>query len=166
MARDEDRWGSRGRRGALFAIPAVVVLAVAWPTIRRLTESRALAALPPAPAGSPNVLLVVLDAARARDVGFVQPQAGTTPLLDRWASEGAVFTQAFSVGPWTLPSHASMLSGRYATELARWLAEIEARCGELGIRYAPAFTTASARELVAGKLRRLQITEAARGAGR
>ena len=54
----------------------------------------------------------------------------------------------------------------YATELARWRGEIEKRCAELDIVYAPAFTTAPARELVAGDLRRRRVTEAARGGGR
>lgn len=54
----------------------------------------------------------------------------------------------------------------YAEGLARWRAEIEQRCAELGIVYAPAFTTAPARSLVAGDLRRRRVTEAARGAGR
>jgi uncharacterized protein (DUF58 family) len=54
----------------------------------------------------------------------------------------------------------------YAAELARWRGEIEARCTELGIVYAPAFTTAPARGLIAGDLRRRQITEATRGGGR
>ncbi|MGN6108388.1 MAG: DUF58 domain-containing protein [Kofleriaceae bacterium] len=54
----------------------------------------------------------------------------------------------------------------YAAGLARWCAEIEARCGELAIAYAPAFTTVPARALIAGELRRRQITEATRGGGR
>ncbi len=54
----------------------------------------------------------------------------------------------------------------YAEHLAAWRAEIEARCAALGVVYAPAFTTAPARTLVAGELRRRRVTEAARGGGR
>lgn len=54
----------------------------------------------------------------------------------------------------------------YAAELARFRAEIEARCAALGILYAPAVTAVPARALLAGELRRLQLTESARGAGR
>jgi hypothetical protein len=54
----------------------------------------------------------------------------------------------------------------YTEALERWCAEIEQRCNELGIIYAPAFTTVSARMLVAGDLRRRRVTEAARGGGR
>lgn len=54
----------------------------------------------------------------------------------------------------------------YAAELARWQGQIEQRCAELDIVYTPAFTTAPARALVAGDLRRRRVTEAARGGGR
>ena len=54
----------------------------------------------------------------------------------------------------------------YAEELARWRADVEARCADLGIHYAPAFTTVPAHVLVAGELRRHRVTEAARGGGR
>jgi hypothetical protein len=54
----------------------------------------------------------------------------------------------------------------YQAELARWRAEIEQRCAELGIQYAPAFTTVPARTLMGDDLRRRGVTEAARGGGR
>lgn len=54
----------------------------------------------------------------------------------------------------------------YEAELARWRGEIEARCKELGILYAPAFTTVPARALMGDDLRRRGVTEAARGGGR
>lgn len=54
----------------------------------------------------------------------------------------------------------------YADELARWRAEIEAGCRELGVLYAPAFTTVPARALVGDDLRRRQLVSAARGGGR
>ena len=55
---------------------------------------------------------------------------------------------------------------QYREELAKWRGEIETRCRELGVIYAPAFTTMPARLLVADELRRRRITEAARGGGR
>ncbi|HUJ57775.1 MAG TPA: DUF58 domain-containing protein [Kofleriaceae bacterium] len=54
----------------------------------------------------------------------------------------------------------------YDAELARWRTEIETRCRELDIIYAPGFTNVPARALIAGDLRRRRITEAARGGGR
>jgi uncharacterized protein (DUF58 family) len=54
----------------------------------------------------------------------------------------------------------------YQAELGRWRAAIEQRCSELGILYAPAFTTVPARALMGDDLRRRGVTEAARGGGR
>ena len=56
----------------------------------------------------PSVLLITIDTLRADAVG---PQAGVTPALDGLARLGTTFTQATSVSPLTLPSHASMLTG-------------------------------------------------------
>lgn len=126
IARARPTWTRTVQRGALACALLVPALTIAQNGWRSWREARAVAALPPASTTAPNVLLIVLDAARARSLGFVTPAAGTTPKLDRWAESAAVFTNAFSVGPWTLPSHASMMSGRYATELAAdWTVPIE-----------------------------------------
>jgi len=59
----------------------------------------------------PNVVVVVLDTVR-RDVAELSPSGVSfTPNLDRLASEGTTFTNAWATGPWTVPSHASMLTG-------------------------------------------------------
>lgn len=66
----------------------------------------------PAP-GERSVILVTLDTTRADRLG---PYGGTTvptPNLDRFAREGVVFEQAMSQVPLTLPSHASLFTGRY-----------------------------------------------------
>ncbi len=41
-----------------------------------------------------------------------------TPTLDRLAESGVVFTNAYSTSSWTLPAHASLLSGLYPTSIA------------------------------------------------
>jgi arylsulfatase A-like enzyme len=58
----------------------------------------------------PNVLLVVLDTARADHFG---PWGGRarTPAFDAFAAKGAVVSNARAAAPWTVPSHASMFSG-------------------------------------------------------
>ncbi len=72
------------------------------------------------------MLLVVLDAVRAKSFGVTNPLAGTTPRLTQWAASSALFDRAFSVAPWTLPSHASMFTGRYAGELtADWTVPLD-----------------------------------------
>ena len=65
----------------------------------------------PAEQHGPNIVIVVLDTAR-RDVAELSPTGmSPTPNLDRLGSEGTVFTSAWATAPWTVPSHASMLTG-------------------------------------------------------
>ena len=60
----------------------------------------------------PNVLLIVMDTARAQNA--FNPEI--TPNLHAIAEEGTSFTKAFSTAPWTLPSHASMFTGQYTSD--------------------------------------------------
>ncbi|WP_129115404.1 sulfatase [Halegenticoccus tardaugens] len=60
----------------------------------------------------PNVLLIVLDTARSKTV-LSGIESGLMPALKRIADEGTVYTNASSVAPWTLPSHASIFTGQY-----------------------------------------------------
>jgi len=64
----------------------------------------------------PNVLLVVLDTTRADALSSYGNPKPTTPHVDRLAREGVRFTRAFSSDFWTLPSHASLLTGLYPSE--------------------------------------------------
>lgn len=83
---------------------------------KAFAEFQATRRLPPAAPGSPNVLLIVLDTVRADHMsvyGYVRP---TTPNLERIARGGVLFEQAFSTSSWTLPAHASLLTGHEAHE--------------------------------------------------
>lgn len=60
---------------------------------------------------SPNVLLVVLDSVRARNLSLYGHENDTTPFLAEFAGDATVFTQARSPGTWSLPSHVSMFTG-------------------------------------------------------
>lgn len=71
------------------------------------------AELPPAKPGAPNVVLVVLDTVRARNVSTYGYGRPTSPELDRLAAEGALFLDATSPSTGSLPSHASLFTGRY-----------------------------------------------------
>jgi hypothetical protein len=81
-----------------------------------LKERFDVAALPPSPVGSPNILIIVADTLRADHLSIYGYQRSTSPNIDRLAKEGTLFEAAFSVAPWTLPSHASMLTGLYPHE--------------------------------------------------
>jgi arylsulfatase A-like enzyme len=61
----------------------------------------------------PNVLLISVDTLRPDFLGHYGHDRPTSPVLDRIAAEGTVFDDVTSASPWTLPSHASMLTGLY-----------------------------------------------------
>jgi arylsulfatase A-like enzyme len=59
----------------------------------------------------PDIVMIVMDTTRRDHLsvyGYPQP---TTPALERLGQDAAVYDDAWSVAPWTAPSHASMLSG-------------------------------------------------------
>ena len=63
-----------------------------------------------------NVLIITLDTTRADRLGcYGYPQA-ETPALDRLASGGLRFARAYSHVPLTLPSHATIMTGRLPPE--------------------------------------------------
>lgn len=115
-------WGQTARivdtaRRALPALAAAVLLAmcgVEWAHFR--AEQAAAARLPAAPVGAPNVLLVVLDTVRADHLSSFGYPRPTTPNLDQLAAQGVLFENAFSTSSWTLPAHASLLTGRFPFE--------------------------------------------------
>jgi arylsulfatase A-like enzyme len=59
----------------------------------------------------PNVILIVLDTARADRASYHGYGRATTPHIDRFALDGVIYQNAHSVAPWTLPSHMSMFTG-------------------------------------------------------
>ncbi len=69
-------------------------------------------------APGPNVFLVVLDTVRADHLSLLGYDRETSPNLSRLARRGITFKQARSTAPWTLPSHASMMTGRWPHELS------------------------------------------------
>ena len=64
----------------------------------------------------PNVVLVVLDTVRADHLSLYGYPVATSPRLDALARGATVYTRAIAAGSWTVPSHASMFTGRYAFE--------------------------------------------------
>jgi arylsulfatase A-like enzyme len=45
---------------------------------------------------------------------------GTTRYLDEFAAENVLFKRAFSPATWTIPTHASMLTGLYRLQLGEF----------------------------------------------
>jgi arylsulfatase A-like enzyme len=69
------------------------------------------------PAGPPNVVIIVLDTARADFFSIYGYPRQTTPSFDRLAATGVRFDRAYATSNWTVPSHASLLTGRYPSEI-------------------------------------------------
>jgi arylsulfatase A-like enzyme len=85
-------------------------------------KARREAARDQPPAGSPNVLLIVLDTVRADHLSLYGYERPTTPTLERLAKHGVRFDAARATAPWTLMSHASFFTGRWPHELdVEWL---------------------------------------------
>jgi len=110
----------RVRRTLRWPLPltmaAIALWAVAVPQSRYMTDRRARAKLPAATSGAPNVLLIIWDTARALSLSLYGHSRETTPELARFARSGTVFENAFATSSWSLPSHASLYTGRYPHE--------------------------------------------------
>jgi arylsulfatase A-like enzyme len=61
-----------------------------------------------------NVILIVLDTVRADHMTSYGSERNTTPFIDSIAKKSTLFTNAYSTSCWTLPSHGSLFTGRYA----------------------------------------------------
>jgi arylsulfatase A-like enzyme len=62
---------------------------------------------------NPNIIIIILDTARAQSFSCYGYNRETTPNIDRISQEGILFENAISPSPWTLPSHASIFTGMY-----------------------------------------------------
>jgi arylsulfatase A-like enzyme len=114
MHRVDGRFGLR----CLIAVAVVVALVAAVARIGPWFVYRRHVAALSQPASAPNVLLVVWDTVRARNLSLYGYERPTTPNLERWARSAAVFERAMSTSPWTLPSHASMFTGEWPQDLS------------------------------------------------
>lgn len=124
-----DLVSSRPRALRLFVRVAVVALLgclVGGALFTTLRDAPAPADTGPPPGGSgyapgsrerPNVLLIILDTVRAKSLGLYGYERPTSRSLTQWAEGGVVFDLAIATAPWTLPSHASMFTGRQSFEL-------------------------------------------------
>ena len=104
------------RRSLPWVAALSAALVIGLPVWQRLHEARQIAHLPAAAPGSPNVLVIVVDTLRADHLttyGYARP---TSPNLTRIAEQGVLFQNAMAPSSWTLPSHASMLTGLYPHE--------------------------------------------------
>ncbi len=104
------------RRTAPIFVAVVFLTAVSVIAATSLLERSRAGKLPAAVPGAPSVLLVVMDTVRADHLSTDGYPRETSPNIARWAAGATVFDNAFSTSSWTLPAHASMLTGRPAYE--------------------------------------------------
>ena len=67
---------------------------------------------PGPPRAMPHVLLIGIDTLRGDHVGCAGNDWIRTPNIDALAADGVLFTRCFSTAPWTLPSFASIFTGK------------------------------------------------------
>src|SRR4029079_8661456 len=96
----------RTMRRALLLVAAAGLLAAAAapPPAKRAA---------PSATARPDLVLVTIDTLRADAPGFAGNSPSPTPLLDRLAARGRVYTGAHAHNVVTLPSHTNILTGLY-----------------------------------------------------
>jgi arylsulfatase A-like enzyme len=85
------------------------------------------------PKRAPHVILMTLDTLRADHLGCYGYERPTSPWLDGFATVATFYTRAHSTSPWTLPSHASLLTGKYPFEHGAHTFKVNEKKIELGV---------------------------------
>ena len=91
------------------------VLAVVLATVALIAG---LGAGPPTPEEKrmPNVVLITLDTLRADHLSCYGYERATSPRIDAFAREATRYTRSMATSPWTLPTHASLFTGKLPRE--------------------------------------------------
>jgi len=105
MTRISQETGRRTRKLILSAILlfAITTVLIAIPTCKSSPPKR-------------NVILITIDTLRADRLGCYGSKTVETPHIDALAAKGTLFEETITPVPLTLPSHASILTGRYPAE--------------------------------------------------
>lgn len=98
---------------ALFGLAVVAFGAAVW----HFGTSR--------PAKKPHVVLMIIDTLRADRLSCYGYPLGTSPEIDRYASEGVRFANAISQTSWTRPSVGSMLTSLHPRSIGIYEEESE-----------------------------------------
>jgi arylsulfatase A-like enzyme len=123
------RHGARLRRLVCVSFPIVagvvpILAASLWATARLKAWREEVKPLPQA--GSPNILLIVLDTVGASHLSLHGYDRPTSPTMDELAPRAIRFDRVQATSSWTLPSHASMFTGRWPHELsAGWFTPLD-----------------------------------------
>jgi arylsulfatase A-like enzyme len=95
-----------------LAVVALVCLVVI-PAWGMWSARETIEELPAISRQSPNVLLIIVDTLRADHLTPYGYSRDTSPNIAQIAQQGTLFDTAISGSSWTLPSHATMMTGVY-----------------------------------------------------
>ena len=107
-------WSPERHLASILGLLALII----WASAALSGRNRAL---PPIPAhlaadpGLPPVVLVSFDTTRADHMSVYGYSRKTTPHLEEFARHATLYEDAVAASDWTLPSHASMFAGLYAS---------------------------------------------------
>ena len=97
---------------------ALLVIVAVTPAVRLWLRQRREMQQPFPRTGSPNVLFIVMDTVAADHLNLFGYGRPTSTTLKELSLRGLRFDAAQTASSWTLPSHASMFTGRWPHELS------------------------------------------------
>jgi len=97
----------------------MLVLMNRWPRGRRRAWGALLACAALGCSGEarnrPDVLIITLDTTRQDHLGTYGYARDTSPAIDRFGEDSVVYDRAWASGAWTLPTHASIVTGKHVS---------------------------------------------------
>lgn len=112
LSKHETATANALRRSAPWLLVALALLIVGIEGGMRMHEDYVTARLPSAASDAPNFVVIVLDTLRADHLSSYGYDRTTSPHIDETAHRGVLFENAIASSSWSLPSHASLLTGR------------------------------------------------------
>ncbi|UCG52094.1 MAG: sulfatase-like hydrolase/transferase [Candidatus Latescibacterota bacterium] len=114
--------------GVLTATAVVVTVLLAGLTVvhhsrtadRRAAPNREPESKSEISSDIPNVILITLDTVRAHNLNLYGYERETVPNLTELAQSSVVYERAVAHSAWTLPSHQTLFTGRYPSELSEY----------------------------------------------
>ena len=104
----------------------IVLILGASPWLRDRWKQSLAGAWPLPPPGSANVILIVLDTVAAGHLSLYGYDRATSTTLEELALRAIRFDSAMAPSSWTLPSHATLFTGRWHHELSvGWLTPLD-----------------------------------------
>lgn len=115
-ARQLERFLWFAKRSLPWGGAVIAGLAIAVPLGELAWKRQSLASLPAARPEAPNLILITLDTVRPQNLSLCGYGRPTSSKLERFAQDGVLFDRAIAVAPWTLPTHATLMTGRFPFE--------------------------------------------------